>query len=104
MPLPAGTAYEVNVTWDAPSSSPDPVAGYNVYRSPAGVSAYSLQANVASTQLAYTDSNGIAQGQSWDYIVESVDAAGNESVPSNVAFVAIPGGTAPALGTLVASS
>ena len=34
------TSYEVNLTWNAPTSSSDPVAGYNVYRSPSGGTSY----------------------------------------------------------------
>jgi hypothetical protein len=85
------TPYEVQVTWDAPSSSPDPVASYNIYRSPSGSSAYALMGSVSSSgELEYTDTNDIEDGQTYDYIVESVDASGNESVPSNMADVSIP--------------
>ncbi len=87
----SGTGYEVQVTWDAPSSSPDPVASYNIYRSPSGSSAYALMGSVSSSgELEYTDTNNIQDGQTYDYIVESVDASGNESVPSNMASVSIP--------------
>lgn len=86
----ATASYEVNLTWDAPSSSSDPVAGYNVYRSPSGASSYQLMGSVSSSHLAYTDTNSIQDGQTYDYIVESVDASGNESVPSNMAPVTIP--------------
>ncbi len=86
----SSTSYEVNLTWDAPSSSSDPVAGYNIYRAPSGSSTYTLMGSVTSSELAYTDSNNIADGQTYDYIVESVDSSGNESVPSNMASVAIP--------------
>jgi hypothetical protein len=86
----ASASYEVNLTWDAPSSSTDPVAGYNVYRSPSGSSSYQLLGTVSSSQLKYTDTDSITDGQTYDYIVESVDASGNESVPSNMAAVTIP--------------
>jgi hypothetical protein len=83
------SSYEVNLTWDAPTSSTDPVSGYNVYRSPSGGSTYQLVSSVSSTQLAYPD-NSVQDGQTYDYIVESVDASGNESAPSNMASVIIP--------------
>lgn len=83
-------SYEVLLTWDAPASSTDPVAGYNVYRSPSGQSAYQLIGSSAGLATAYTDANNIVNGQSYDYIVESVDATGNESLPSNMASVLIP--------------
>lgn len=82
-------SYMVNVTWSAPASSPDPVAGYHIYRSPSGSSTYQLLGSVSTTQLAYTD-DGVTNGQTYDYMVESVDASGNESTPSNVAAVTIP--------------
>jgi fibronectin type 3 domain-containing protein len=82
-------SYMVNLTWSAPASSPDPVAGYNIYRSPSGSSTYQLLGSVSTTQLAFTD-NGVTNGQTYDYMVESVDASGNESTPSNVAAVIVP--------------
>jgi hypothetical protein len=80
--------YTVSLTWDAPTSSTDPVASYNVYRSPSGSSSYQLLGSVSDTQLAYMDAN-VQNGQTYDYIVESVDASGVESVPSNMASVVI---------------
>jgi fibronectin type 3 domain-containing protein len=85
----AAAAYQVNLTWDAPTSSPDPVAGYNVYRAPSGSSSYTQLNTGAMTQTAYTDMN-VQNGQTYDYIVESVDASGVTSVPSNMAVVPIP--------------
>jgi fibronectin type 3 domain-containing protein len=86
----AATAYQVNLSWTAPSSSPDPVAGYNIYRSPSGQSSYQLMGSVAASEFAYMDGNNIQDGATYDYIVESVDSSGNESVPSNTASVQIP--------------
>ena len=84
----AGSA-QVTLTWDAPSSSPDPVAGYNVYRSPSGASSY-VQLNTSIvTEATYVDS-AAQGGQSYDYIVESVDASGITSAPTNIATVTIP--------------
>jgi len=82
-------SYEVNLTWTAPSSSSDPVTGYNVYRSPSGSSSYQLINTSVITQAAYTDTT-VQVGQTYDYIVESVDASGNLSAPSNMAAVTIP--------------
>ena len=84
------TTYSVSLAWDAPSSSPDPVATYNIYRSPSGASTYQLMGSVSNSTLSYSDSNDIQNGQAYDYIVESVDASGVESSPSNVATVSIP--------------
>jgi len=84
-----GVAYQVNLSWEAPTSSPDPVAGYNVYRSPDGASTYQQLNTAVVTQTTYVDT-GVQSGQTYDYIVESVDASGMESAPSNTAAVPIP--------------
>jgi len=83
------TSYSVAVTWNAPTSSPDPVSGYNVYKAPGGSSTYQLLTSTNSSQLSVTDTN-VQDGQSYNYIIESVDSSGNESVPSNVATVTVP--------------
>jgi hypothetical protein len=82
-------SYTVDLSWSAPASSSDPVAGYNIYRSPSGSSTYQLLGSVSTTQLAFTD-DGVTNGQTYDYMVESVDASGVESSPSNVAAVIVP--------------
>ncbi|RSL17361.1 ASPM-SPD-2-Hydin domain-containing protein [Edaphobacter aggregans] len=84
----AAAAHEVYLNWDAPSSSPDPVAGYNIYRS---ISSGSFQLITASpdAQTAYVDS-AVASGSTYSYLVKSVDYNGVESVPSNQITVTIP--------------
>lgn len=87
----SGTAVApvVDLSWNAPSSSPDPVAGYNVYRAACGSSTYAqLNASVIAA-TNYIDGT-VQSGQSYDYFVESVDSAGNESAPSDIAAAAIP--------------
>lgn len=80
----------VNLAWGAPNNSTDPVAGYNVYRAPSSDDASFQQVNAAAiTQLTYMDTT-VQSGQSYDYIVESVDASGFTSAPSNTASVTIP--------------
>jgi hypothetical protein len=83
------SSYAVDLSWDAPTSSPEPVAGYNVYRSPSGTSAYQLLNSSVDVQTAYVDST-VQTGQSYDYIVESVDASGVESAPTSPIAVTIP--------------
>jgi hypothetical protein len=84
-------AYEVNLTWDAPVSSPDPVAGYNVYRAPAGNTSYQqINQNVIPASTTDYVDTAVQNGQTYDYIVESVDASGTTSAPSNMASVPVP--------------
>jgi len=87
----ASVSYQVNLTWDAPSSSADPVAGYNIYRSGDGGNTYEalnpLPLPLAPT--AYSDVN-VQNGQTYDYYIESVDSSGVASNPSNTATAAIP--------------
>ena len=82
-------SYEVNLTWTAPSSSPDPVAGYNIYRSSDGGNSYQLLNSSLDTQTAYVDTT-VQDGVDYDYVVESADAEGVESPPSNLAPEVIP--------------
>jgi hypothetical protein len=84
----SATSYEVNLTWDAPTTSTDPVAGYNVYRSPSGATSYQELNTSAITQTSYVDT-AVQAGQAYDYIVESVDASGVTSAPSNMASATI---------------
>lgn len=84
-----GQLEEVNLTWDAPSSSPDPVAGYNIYRASSGGTYYQQLNPSVVTQTSYIDA-AVASGQTYDYIVESVDASGVTSTPSNTASVTLP--------------
>jgi fibronectin type 3 domain-containing protein len=81
--------YEVNLSWNAPSSSADPVAGYNVYRATGSSSSYQLLNSSVETQTTYVDTT-VQDGLSYVYMVESVDASGVESAPSNTFSATIP--------------
>ncbi len=85
----AAASHQVSLSWNAPVSSPAPVAGYDVYRALSGSSTYTQLNSTATTQTTYTDTN-VQNSQTYDYIVESVDASGIQSVPSNTAVVSIP--------------
>jgi hypothetical protein len=82
-------SYEVELSWNAPSSSPDPVAGYNVYRAPSGSSTYALINSSVDAGTSYVDST-VQSAATYNYLVKSVDASGVESAPSATAQVIVP--------------
>ncbi|HEV8249191.1 MAG TPA: alpha-amylase family glycosyl hydrolase [Gaiellaceae bacterium] len=73
----AGTGH-VQLTWNAVAGA----AGYNVYRSPLSGGGY---AKVNGSPVAGTgfDDTGVENGRTYYYVVRALDAAGNESEPSN---------------------
>jgi Abnormal spindle-like microcephaly-assoc'd, ASPM-SPD-2-Hydin len=81
--------HQVDLNWQAPSSSTDPIVGYNIYRAPGGSSAYQLLNSSVDAQTTYVDST-VQAGLTYDYIVESVDSSGVESVPSNEGVATVP--------------
>jgi len=85
---PSSAPPEVKLSWDAPNSTSDPIAGYHVYRAAGGSSDYSMISSL-DTQTAYTDST-VQSGSTYEYIVKSVDDKGVESAPSNSSSVTIP--------------
>ena len=87
----AGTAvaHEIDLSWGAPSSSSDPVAGYDVYRSTDGGASFAKVASVGQAQLSYAD-KAVQSGSTYVYEVKSVDANGTESDPSNQFSGSVP--------------
>ena len=85
----AGGNHEVDLTWGAPTNSPTPVAGYNVYRSTGSSGSFGLINSPVIASSAYIDTS-VVSGLSYTYIVKSVDSSGTESVPSNQITVTIP--------------
>ena len=83
-----GATLQIALNWDAPSSSSDSIAGYNVYRAVSGSSSYAVVKS-GNTQTSYTDSS-VKSGTTYQYYVTSVDSSGDESTPSNTATVAVP--------------
>jgi Abnormal spindle-like microcephaly-assoc'd, ASPM-SPD-2-Hydin len=81
-------AHEVDLSWDAPASSPDPVAGYNIYRA-TGSGSFVLINSSPDATVVYTDS-AVVSGTNYSYQVTSVDSSGVESIPSNQITVTIP--------------
>jgi fibronectin type 3 domain-containing protein len=84
-----GTPHEVDLSWNAPSGSTDPVAGYNVYRSSVGGNSYQELGSLTASQTSYVDST-VASGQAYDYVVKAFDSSRVESGPSNMTSVTIP--------------
>lgn len=83
------TAYQVNLSWQAPTGTTDPVASYEVFRLLVGSGLnFAVIGTAPLTPTAYTDL-GIVGGQTYEYMVESVDAGGVTSAPSNTATVPI---------------
>lgn len=81
------TAYEVDLSWNAPANSSDPAVSYDVYRAVSGSASY-LELG-SSGDTSYSD-NTVADGTSYVYYVKSVDAQGNQSAPSNMFTINIP--------------
>lgn len=75
----AASSSSIDLSWKAATDSVGVVA-YRVYRSDAA----SFVASVTSTTYADT---GLAPATQYDYTVRAVDAAGNESAPSNIATI-----------------
>ncbi len=79
----------VAISWTAPSSSPVPITGYDVYRSTAGSSTYTLLNTAIITGTSYSDT-AIQSGVEYSYYLESVASSGAQSAPSQSVSVTIP--------------
>jgi hypothetical protein len=82
-------AYQVSLSWDAPTGSTDPVTGYNIFRAPTGTSNY-VQLNTSAVSVTDYVDGDVQNGTTYDYMVQSVDASGASSGPSNTYTAAIP--------------
>lgn len=82
-------AYQVDLSWNSPSDSKDPVAGYDVFREAEGGSKYQLMNAAPVVTTSYTDTT-VAGGTTYKYYVESVDSSGNASAPSNTFTIYVP--------------
>ena len=70
-------SHQVDLSWNAPTATSDPVAGYNVYRAPGGTTSYLLLNSSPVVSTSYADS-AVTSGQTYVYMVESVDSEGVE--------------------------
>lgn len=83
-----GSSHKVTLSWDAPNGGND-IAGYNVYREGGSATAYSRLNSNPDSNTTYTDAS-VQSGQTYEYVVKTVDASGHESSPSNATTVTIP--------------
>lgn len=81
-------SHEVDLSWNPPSSSPVPVAGYNIYRS-AESGSFMLVNPSPTLSSSYVDRT-VVSGITYSYVVKSVGSGGVESDASNGVTVAIP--------------
>jgi hypothetical protein len=86
--IASGGPKKVQLTWLAPNSASSAIVGYNIYRSANGTG-YQLLNSAVDQGTTYTDAS-VQSGSGYDYYVESVDASGNQSPPSNTTTVAVP--------------
>jgi hypothetical protein len=81
--------YQVELNWDAPSSSSVAVTGYHIYRAPSGSTSYQMLSSSVTQPTTYTDT-AVQAGSTYNYEVTSVDSSGVESSPSSVYAATIP--------------
>lgn len=82
------TQHSVTLSWAAPSSSPEPIAGYISYRSTSG-GGYTALNSTASPQTTYVDT-AVQPGVTYSYYVESVGSNGLISAPSSTIEATVP--------------
>ncbi|MGA8740930.1 MAG: fibronectin type III domain-containing protein [Terracidiphilus sp.] len=85
----SSTQHQVDLSWDAPTATSDPVVGYHVYRAASNSTSYTLLTSSVDAQTSYTDTS-VVSGTSYAYQVKSVDSKGVESAPSNTTSVTVP--------------
>ncbi|KAA9088938.1 PA14 domain-containing protein, partial [Microbacterium radiodurans] len=93
------TPNAVDVDWNAPAD-PD-VAGYRVYRSataPVALTAANLLTGSLLSDSKYTDER-VFVGQTWNYAVQAVDAAGNASAQAATVSATVPVPTGDLVGS-----
>jgi hypothetical protein len=81
--------YQVNLSWDAPSSPPVTISGYNIYRATGSSATYTLLNPSLNSGTSYSDTT-VQSGNDYTYYVESVDSSGVASAPSTTYSVTVP--------------
>jgi hypothetical protein len=84
-----GNPHQAQLSWIPPSSTTDPVVGYNIYRAVGGGSSYQLINTVQAFQSTYSDAT-VVHATSYEYYIKSVDPSGAESTASNTTSVTVP--------------
>ncbi len=84
---PGGVQHTVDLAWDASSSSS--VTGYYMYRGTQSGGPYSRLNSSPQAATDYSD-DSVASGQTYYYVVTSVDTSSQESSYSNQAKVIVP--------------
>jgi hypothetical protein len=84
-----GASHQVELNWNPPSNSSDPIVAFNVYRALSGSSSFSRMNSAPDQSASYTDST-VQSKTAYDYKVTSLDSAGLESAPSNKISVSVP--------------
>ncbi|MGD0905956.1 MAG: immunoglobulin domain-containing protein [Candidatus Acidiferrales bacterium] len=79
-------SHSVTLSWTASTSA---VSGYNVYRSSVSGGPYTKLNSSLVTTTSYTDAT-VQAGQTYYYVVTSVDSSGNESAYSTEVSATVP--------------
>jgi hypothetical protein len=79
------TSHTVNLAWNATTGA----VGYNVYRGSVSGGPYTILTAAAVTATTFTDAN-VQSGQTYYYVVTSLNSTGGESAYSNQASATIP--------------
>ena len=84
-----GASHQVELNWNAPSSSSNPAVAYNVYRALSGSSSFARVNSSPDPVQTYTD-NSVQSGTAYDYRVTSLNSSGAESSPSSKISIRVP--------------
>lgn len=87
-PTPAPSSHSVQVLWDASASSS--LEGYKVYRGQVSGGPYTSVSGLLGTAVLQFSDMSVNAGQTYFYVVTSVDVNGLESTQSPEVSVSVP--------------
>jgi fibronectin type 3 domain-containing protein len=87
-PTPQPSSHSVQVLWDASTSSS--LQGYKVYRGQVSGGPYTSVSGLLDTSILQFSDSTLNAGQTYFYVVTSVDVNGLESAQSSEVSVAVP--------------